>query len=94
MQEQPTHTDELANMHVGIVDIFTLNIFSIHYSANGRKWNLLIQKTPQPAILLRGEMPTEAEMKEALAQTNLPIWTIDMFMVLASVADRFPAMEG
>ena len=53
-----------------------------------RCWALNIQSLPEPAVTLRGVAPTAEEMKRALQSLPVPIWMIDVCMVLAATAVR------
>jgi hypothetical protein len=74
------------------IDLRTLqpgySILMVRNDEPGRRWTLNIQSLPEPAVTLSGVDPSADEMKRALQYLPVPIWMIDLCMVLAAVATR------
>jgi hypothetical protein len=54
----------------------------------GHKWEPLVQASPVPKIILRGDTPTRGEMAQVLMQCDGNGWLLDVFMTLAEMADK------
>lgn len=52
------------------------------------EWTLSFQQTPTPKIKLKGRMPTRSEMALVLINIVQGTWVIDLFMLLAKLAEK------
>ena len=57
-------------------------------TTSGRYWELLVQHSPKMRVMLRGDEPKRDEIIEVLRTSLMPIYMIDVFEVLVTIAER------